>query len=635
MAINLISPGVKITEQDQVATIPATGGTVGGTVGQFRWGPVEKATLVTSENELVAQFGTPNATNIVDFLTSANFLSYTSALYVVRVAGANALNATAEATTGSGTAGTGLLVKNDDVYEGSYSTGSGNIGPWVAKYAGALGNSIKVSTCAQANVWQSTLTGTWSVTAGATSVTSSNGAADTEVTVGDILVLSGRSIRVKAIPDANTITLDAAHLTGATGATATRRWEYFDSFDVAPGTSTFALTASGGVSTNDEMHIAIVDEDGLITGTKGTLLEKYQGVSKANNAKDAGASFYYKDVINGQSKYIRWMDHDSTGTNWGTAASTTVYSAVGVPLNYSLAGGADGDALSDANKLTGYDLFENKANIAIDIIPMGVASASVINTVIADVAEKRKDCVVVFSPERADVVNNAGSEATDVNAFADTVTRSTYAFMDANWKYQYDKYNDTYVYVPCNADSAGCMARTDAERAPWFSPAGYANGRILNVTKLAWNPNEAERDLLYKNAVNPIFTQPGRGVVLFGDKTFTTKTGSFSRINVRRLFIVIQKSIGAFAGDILFEQNDEATRSLFLNTVEPYLRSVQAQRGMTDFRVICDETNNPDDVVNANEFIADIYVRPISSINFIQLNFVSVRGAAAFAEIAG
>jgi phage tail sheath protein FI len=207
--------------------------------------------------------------------------------------------------------------------------------------------------------------------------------------------------------------------------------------------------------------------------------------------------------------------------------------------------------------------------------------------------------------------------------------------MDANWKYQYDKYNDTYVYVPCNADSAGCMARTDAERAPWFSPAGYANGRILNVTKLAWNPNEVERDLLYKNAVNSIFTQPGRGVVLFGDKTFTTKTGSFSRINVRRLFIVIQKSIGNFAGDVLFEQNDEATRALFVNTVEPYLRSVQAQRGMTDFRIICDETNNPDDVVNANEFIADIFVRPISSINFIQLNFVSVRGAAAFAEIAG
>jgi phage tail sheath protein FI len=207
--------------------------------------------------------------------------------------------------------------------------------------------------------------------------------------------------------------------------------------------------------------------------------------------------------------------------------------------------------------------------------------------------------------------------------------------MDGNWKYQYDKYNDTYVYVPCAADVAGCMARTDSERAPWFSPAGYANGRILNAVRLAWNPNQTERDLLYKHAINPIFSEPGRGVVLFGDKTFTLKPGSFSRINVRRLFIELQKNISGLAGNLLFEQNDDATRAGFVNAVEPYLRSVQGQRGLTDFRVICDASNNPDAVVNANEFIADIYVRPVSSINFIQLNFISVRGAAAFAEIAG
>jgi phage tail sheath protein FI len=327
------------------------------------------------------------------------------------------------------------------------------------------------------------------------------------------------------------------------------------------------------------------------------------------------------------------MDKDAAGVNWDTTVVGKTFTAVTAPKNYSLAGGADGSVPTDAQKITAFDVFKNKATVKIDLIVMGAASATVINTVIADIAEKRKDCVVVFSPEQADVVNNVGDETTDVNAFADTVTRSTYAFMDGNYKYQYDKYNDTYRWVPANGDTAGCMARTDNESAPWFSPAGFARGRILNVTKLAWNPNEAERDLLYKNAVNPIFSQPGRGVVLFGDKTFTTKTGSFSRINVRRLFITIQRSIGTFAEDVLFEQNDAATRSLFLNTVEPYLRTVQEQRGMTDFRVICDDTNNPDDVVNANEFIADIYVRPIASINFIQLNFVSVRGAAAFAEL--
>ena len=631
MAINLISPGIKITEQDQVATIPASGASVGAVVGMHRWGPVEQATLVTSETELVARFGAPNATNAVDFLTGANYLSYAGALYVSRANTSGLLNATAEATTGSGNTGTGILIKNDDVYDNTYTDGSGNVGPWVAKYAGALGNSLKVSTCPSSTAWQSNLTGTFTVAAGATTVVGTGSAANTEVTVGDILVIGGRSIQVSAVTNATHLTLESAHLTGASGATAVRRWEYFDSFDLAPGTSTYAASKSG---LNDEMHIAIVDEDGLITGTSGTLLEKFAAVSKGSDAKgEQGGNNFYKDVVNNGSRYVRWMDKDGAGVNWDTTVVSKTFTAVTAPKNYSLAGGADGSVPTDAQKITAFDVFKNKATVKIDLIAMGKASATVINTVIADIAEKRKDCVVVFSPEEADVVNNVGDETTDVNAFADTVTRSTYAFMDGNFKYQYDKYNDTYRWVPANGDTAGCMARTDNESAPWFSPAGFAKGRILNVTKLAWNPNEAERDLLYKNAVNPIFSQPGRGVVLFGDKTFTTKTGSFSRINVRRLFITIQRSIGTFAEDVLFEQNDAATRSLFLNTVEPYLRSVQAQRGMTDFRVICDETNNPDDVVNANEFIADIYVRPIASINFIQLNFVSVRGAAAFAEL--
>jgi phage tail sheath protein FI len=631
MAINLISPGIKITETDQVASVPASGPTVAGTVGRFRWGPISKPTLVTSENELVSQFGSPNATNVVDFLVSANYLAYSSNLYVVRVAN-TALNATASNTTAdTANSGTGLLIENDDVYDNTYSNGSADDGPWVAKYAGALGNSIKVSTCPSATAWESTLSGTWTVAAGGTTVSGSGGAANTQVTVGDIVILGGRSLKVASVTNADFFTLQSSHLTGATGATVTRRWEYFDSFDVEPGTSTFA-GERGGV--NDEMHIAIVDEDGLITGTKDTLLEKFQAVSKGSDAKgETGGSNYYKDIINTRSRYIRWLDHDTLGTNWGTSVTNKTFTAVNAPINYSLAGGSDGSAITDANKISGYNLYTNKANINISLIPMGVASATVINSVIADIAERRKDVVVVFSPESDDVVNNVGDEATDVNAFANSVTRSTYAFMDGNWKYQYDKYNDAFVYVPCNADTAGCMARTDAESAPWFSPAGFAKGRILNTVKLAWNPNEAERDLLYKNAVNPIFTQPGRGVVLFGDKTFTTKTGSFSRINVRRLFIEIQKGIGAFAEDLLFEQNDDATRALFVNTVEPYLRDIQGQRGMTDFRVICDETNNPENVVNANEFIADIYVRPIASINFIQLNFVSVRGASAFAEL--
>ena len=633
MAINLISPGIQVTETDQPPVVLTLGTTAGGTAGRFRWGPVEEAVLVQSESELVSKFGAPNATNAVDFLVAANYIAYSPNLYVVREEGANLLNATAEATTGSGTDGTGLLIKNDDVWEASYSSGSGDVGPWTAKYAGALGNSIQVSTCASSAAWQSTLTGTWTVAAGATTVVGTGGSANTEVNVGDLLVIGGRSLKVSSVTNADYITLESAHITGATGATVTRRWEYFGQFDSAPGTSTYVSDRGGS---GDEMHIVVVDKGGTITGVAGTVLEKFQQVSKALGAKtDTGASNYYKDVITVRSEYIRWMDHEN-GTNWGgnTAISYTGSTNSPVaPVTYRLAGGSDGSAPTDTQKITAFNIFANKANISINLMPMGAVSATVINTVIADIAEQRKDTMVCVSPESSDVVNQAGSEVTNILGFADTVTKSTYVVFDANWKYQYDKYNDTYVYVPCNADTAGVMARTDFNLAPWNSPAGYTKGTFLNVTKLAWNPNESERDLLYKQSVNPIFSQTGRGTVLFGDKTFVLRGTSFNRINVRRLFIELQKTIGEFAGSVLFDENNESTRTNFVNTIEPYLRSVQAQRGITEFRVVCDTSNNPSAVVNANEFICDIFVRPTSSVNFIQLNFVSVRGSVSFNEV--
>lgn len=637
MAINLVSPGVKITEADLVSSVPSVGGSVGGTVGDFRWGPIEDPVLITNEAELVAQFGAPKAANVVDFLNVTNFLSYSGAMQVVRAANTTlAKNATAEATTGSGTAGTGLLIKNDDAYTETYSDASGDVGPWAAKYAGDLGNSLKVSSCASASAWESTLTGTFTVAAGSTTVVGTGSSANTQLTVGDIVVIGGRSIKVAATTNTSYFTLASAHPTGATAATVDRRWEFYGSFDVAPATSPSAL-AKGAV--DDEIHVVVVDEDGQFTGTPGTVLEKYSLLSKGSDARGTdGGSNYYKDVINNRSKNIRWMDHDTLGTNWGTAlkvgSAATTYTAVSKPANYSLAGGVDA-APADGNKQTAFLLFANKESIDVSVIPVGAASAAVINTVIGDVAEVRKDVMVCFSPRRSDVVNNSGGEVEDILAFAATITRSTYAAMDSNWKYQYDKYGDTYVYVPCNADVAGCMARTDAESAPWFSPAGYTRGRILNAVKLAWNPIEAQRDSLYKVAVNPVITQTGRGTILFGDKTFVTTTGSFSRINVRRLFIQLEKAIGGLASNLLFDQNDEATRAGFVDTVEPYLRGVQAQRGVTQFAVVCNETNNPEDIVNANGFVADIYIRPISSINFIQLNFVSVAGASAFSAIGG
>jgi len=629
MAISLISPGIKVTEQDLVSSQQAVATTAGAISGQFRWGPIEDPVVVTSESDLVTKFGTPNSNTVVDFLSAANFLGYSAPLYVVRVAN-TALNSTAEATTGSGTAGTGLLIKNDLAYEG---TSSFNVGPWIAKFAGALGNSIRVSTCPSPEAWQSTLTGTWTITAGQTTATSTAGAANTEVQVGDLLVLGDRVIKVASVTDANTIVLDSAHLTGATAATAVRRWEFFREFDGAPGTSTDGANKG---ATGDEMHIAIVDRLGTITGVKDNVLEKYSLLSKGSDARaENGGSNYYRNVINDRSQYVRWTAHDSQGTNWGTSLTGTTYTAVNLPLPYNLAGGSDGAALTDGDRTTGYLIYANKDGIPATLLVSGQANATVVNRIINDVAEFRKDVVVVASPPRAAVINNAGAEVTSINNWANGLTRSTYVFLDSGWKYQYDKYNDTYVYVPLNADVAGCMARNDLNREPWISPAGYVNGQIQNLVRLAYNPSQQDRDTLYKNSVNPVITQPGKGTVLFGDKTFTTKNTSLNRLNVRRLFIELQKTISNSADNVLFDRNDAVTRANFVNLVTPYLRSVQARRGITAFRVVCDETNNPESVTNANEFICDIFVQPIRSVNFIQLNFVSVSGSATFNEIAG
>ena len=634
MAISLISPGVKITEQDLVTSNQSTTSTIGAFSGQFTWGPIEVATQVANENQLVNEFGKPSSTNIVDFLSAANFLGYSSPLFVVRVAN-TALNATTETATGSGGVGVGQLIKNDDAY---IETASFNIGPYIAKYAGALGNSLKVSTCATSTAYANTLTGTYSVTAGSTTVTGAGTAANTELRVGDYIVLDGRSTQVRSITNATSLTLSTAHLTGASGVTATRRWEFFDEFDGAPGTS---LQASAVGASGDEMHIVVVDKLGTITGTANTVLEKYAFTSKAGNAKaENGGSNYYKDLINDRSAWIRWTDHDGAGSNWGNNLTTangtpTTYTSVTVPKNYDFNGGSDGTTLTDGDRSTGYLKYANKSQIPATIIFAGQGNATVVNRIIGDIAEVRKDVVVCISPLRANVVNNVGSEATAISTWAGTVTRSTYAVADSGWKYQYDKYNDTYVYVPLNADVAGCMARNDANQESWLSPAGFNNGRIQNLVRLAFNPTQAERDTLYKVAVNPVITQVGRGTVLFGDKTFVTRNTSTNRINVRRLFIDLQKTIGEAADNVLFDQNDETTRSNFVNLVVPYLRSVQARRGLAAFRVVCDASNNPEEVVNANEFVCDIFVQPIRSVNFIQLNFVSVRGTATFNEIAG
>jgi phage tail sheath protein FI len=427
----------------------------------------------------------------------------------------------------------------------------------------------------------------------------------------------GNSLKVAIIANANGSVFSSA--------------AYHEYFDKAPGTSTWV--AANHLSTaNDEMHIAIIDEDGLFTGTPNTVLEKFPNVSKATNAKDeSGNSIYYRDVIYQNSRYVYVVGQNNA--TWGVAANSD-FEFEGENLTISFTRGVD-DTPTDGNVQTAYAQFGSSDNVDISLMMTAGHSAAVTTNVIG-LAGTRRDCIALVSPALANV--QAADPVSAVvnyrnNALANV--SNSFAVMDSNWKYMYDKYNDTYRWVPCNGDVAGLCARTDQDRDPWFSPAGFNRGQLKNVIKLAFNPNQSQRDTLYKAGVNPIVSFPGEGTVLFGDKTLLSKPSAFDRINVRRLFIVLEKAIARAARASLFEFNDEFTRAQFVNLVEPFLRLVQGRRGIYDFRVVCDETNNSPEVIDRNEFVGDIYIKPAKSINYIQLNFVAVRTGVSFDEIVG
>ena len=400
---------------------------------------------------------------------------------------------------------------------------------------------------------------------------------------------------------------------------------------------------------NDELHVLVIDEDGLWSGTAGTVLEKFAFVSKASDAKKAdGTNNYYKDVINSQSKYIWWMDHTTSvstsvkgvgtgGVAWGQAAAGKAFKDMSDAVTKSLSGGVDDLAPTDGQLMNAYSLFVNAEQYDVSLIPLGKVSSTVATYVINNVAEVRLDCVVFASPQNnstGDIIIGSGSDAVAATlAYRVALPSTSYAVLDSGFKYQYDRYNDKYRWIPLNGDVAGLSARTDYTNDPWWSPAGLNRGQIKNVVKLAFNPGKTERDNLYKGGVNPVVNFPGQGTVLFGDKTLLAKPSAFDRINVRRLFIVLEKAIATASKYQLFEFNDSFTRAQFKNLVEPFLRDVQGRRGVTDFRVVCDDTNNTGEVIDRNEFIADIYIKPNRSINFITLNFIAARSAVAFSEI--
>jgi len=693
-----VSPGVNISEIDLTTTTPAVDTTVGAIAGVFRWGPVGVRTLVTSENDLVNKFGRPTSINPETFFTAANFLSYSNALYVSRAANSSATFSafgvanTAETTTGNTVY---TILNNFDFTTKANTINSSNVA-FIARYPGAIGNSLKVSVCDNASQFTSNVSLIEAPFAGANTridlavgsstatIYLANSVALTDpyanglivankFNVGDYIVagsstvgsqtlkILGKTITVEKSGVVNTgsvsiaLKLDQPLKLAADFSSKyiSRYWEFYNQVNFAPGRSTYvevngnqAAQAADPTAQKDELHVVVIDEDGEFTSSPGAVLEVFSGVSRATDSKlSDGSSNYYKNVINTRSNYI-WAGADRGGAPSNTAYNiiSTNNSVVPTPLTVSFANGTDknetDDGIAFADLAKAYDLFTAPEEADISLILTGKARGGankeqLANYVIDNVAEVRKDCVVFVSPDFNDVVNNTINVADDVVAFRNSVRASSFAVMDSGYKYQYDKYNDVYRYIPLNGDIAGLCVRTDNTRDPWFSPAGTTRGQIKNVIRLAFNPNKAQRDLLYKNGVNPVISQQGQGTFLNGDKTLLAKPSAFDRINVRRLFIVLEKAISIAAQSSMFEFNDEFTRAQFRNLVEPFLREVQGRRGIYDFKVVCDQTNNTAEVIDGNRFVGDIYIKPARSINYIQLNFVAVRSGIEFSEIVG
>ena len=650
---DLVSPGVQVKEKDLTTTVRSEPTSVGAMAGIFTKGPVSEVVTIFSEEELVDIFGKPNGTNYEYWFTAASFLLYSNTLRVVRMetgTGATAL-------LNSCVSGSAILIKNNDHYEngdgttGPFNTGTANVGEWAGRTAGAWANTLRVEACNTAAGYSETAKTTTSTTMvinhTIVPLTSATG-----FFVGDIIYLqeaNGQKYRITEINSLNATivrypTTSAVGVASAIASAANvdREWRWADQFDKAPGTSQFCTDRGGS---NDEMHIIIIDEDGEISGTTNAVLEKFENVSKGSDALQIdGTANYYVDVIFASSGYIYWMDHPAGASNWGSLCKGITFT---VPTNAiddaSLINGYGGTtAPTEGQRQIAYDYFKNTDEVDINLLMAGPAAvdtggATTHGVYITDLVDLRKDCVGFISPAKEDVVNvaQAYAQTNNVKDYFDGLSSNSYTVYDSGYKKMFDKYNDVMRWVPLNGDIAGCCARTDALEDPWWSPAGIARGQIRGAIGLAYNPSQGERDTLYRARINPVVAFPGEGTVLFGDKTGLARNSAFNRINVRRLFLTIEEACKVAARSILFEFNDEFTRDQFKAMVNPYLRDVQARRGMTDFLVVCDETNNTGQVIDNNEFRADIFVKPARSINFITLTFIATRTGVDFSEVVG
>ena len=732
-----VSPGVAVAEIDLTTRVPIPSISDGAIAGNLTWGPLEEATLVTSEDQLVSVFGKPNGNTYKTFFSAASFLSYSNKLRVVRAASTT----TAKNAVSGGSA---ILIRNNKEYQNTYESTTTSGTTFTAKYPGTLGNSLKVSICVadRANTVVNendgtvkldsnptiALTGTVSnsdtgagivgtstlfdeelrigdvvkigasatnfgivtavtsntvatismantgvetngigngsavtdqtlirlkrsafkepaenmqgdltASAGSTTVTGANTNFSRQLHVGDIIMCNDSTgvpteRRVSSITNTTSLIVASAYDRAVSSqSTWTRKWEFADSFELAPLTSPYAYNKTGSKDVGDQIHVIVVDEDGDVLGTKDRRGAKYNS-----------------------SNYIRLTDHDAMGDapqdagsnkithDWGDTlaqgnsdarflGSFGGAGANGI-MTASMSGGVDGYSSSASDEITAYSYFKDPAKIDVSLIISGEASNTIATYLINEIAETRKDCVVFISPEEADVVNKEGSEVTNAIARRNALPSTSYAVMDGSYKYMFDRYNSVNRWIPMNGDIAGICAQADNVN-PYVSPAGFTRGNIKGAEFIAFVPNNAERDDLYINGINPIASFPGKGKVLFGDKTMLARPSSFDRINVRRLFIILEKAIANAAENLLFEFNDEFTRLNFISIIEPFLRDVQSSRGIEAFQVICDGSNNTPAVINRNEFRGDIFIKPTKSINFIGLNFVAVASGVEFSEV--
>ncbi len=665
------SPGVKIKEVDLTATVNVADQNIGVIAIAAQKGPTDEVTYIASERELVDIFGGPDEYNYESWFAAATVIQYGGIAAIIRPAGGEPSSGsdlalrTANVDT-DGTTDGAILINNQSDYEENFQTTTA----WVfaAKYAGTLHNGITVSMVdvgahqaltvnvsgSAPSVGDYVKVGTKIATV--YSISGSGATTKISVTLHDT---TQRLAATETVTDKDgttigaVVTVDDNDPYGSLEYASGKKWV---SIAPQPGTSPF-VKARGGKF--DEFHIALIDTDGNVTGNPGTLIETHTYASKAKDGKNSeGITSYWRKVLENKSAYLYGGEDalaqaaditavdDSAGSassaSIGDNAASSVFPIFNKIVSGKLGGGADYNWAGASATIysaveNAYDLVNDPEEFGdIDFLIPGKITSTVASKLIT-IAESRRDCIAVISPLRTDVVNsNTSTKKTDnIVDFFNTISSSSYAIFDSGYKYIYDKYNDTYRYVPCAADVAGLCVSSTINSETWFSPAGYNRGNLRNATKLAYSPRQAERDRLYTARVNPIVSFPGQGVVLFGDKTGLSSPSAFDRINVRRLFIELEKNIARFSKFQLFEINDELTRSSFKGAVDPYLRNVQGRRGIYDFLVVCDDSNNTADVIDRNEFQAEIYIKPARSINFITITFVATRTGVSFNELIG